>query len=100
MCNHNRLKENVKRAYGYRCQLCFKKFHKKELNAHHILQRKHGGLTIFENLKPLCFAECHAKVHEGPITHNSKGELLLIVPSSIAVPQLEIIEPPPLVLAA
>lgn len=100
MCRHNPLKEEVKRAYGYQCQLCFKRFHSKELNAHHILQKKHGGLTIFDNLKPLCFAECHVKVHDGPITHNIRGDLLLIIPSPIKIPNPTLIGTPSLVLAA
>lgn len=99
MCQHARLKAEVKEAYDFKCQLCFKQFHPKELNAHHILQRKHGGSTIFDNLKPLCFAECHVKVHEGPITHNTRGQILLIIPPPIETPRLEIITLPPLVLA-
>lgn len=100
MCEHTRLRQMVKRAYGYRCQLCFKQFHSKELNAHHILQKQHGGLTIFDNMKPLCFDECHAKVHEGPITHNVRGGLLLIIPMTIQIPKLTLIRQPSLVLAA
>lgn len=100
MCEHTRLRQMVKRAYGYRCQRCFKIFPKKELNAHHILPRKYGGLTIFDNLKPLCFAECHVRVHDGPITHNIRGELLLIIPMTIQIPNLTLIETPSLVLAA
>jgi hypothetical protein len=88
MCQHSRVKAKVKRDYSFTCQLCFEVFDAKELNAHHILQEEDGGLTVPENLKPLCFAKCHPRVHRYGITHNKFGEVILII-----VPRQAIIIP-------
>lgn len=93
MCNHKRLREWIKEVYGFQCQLSLTVFPSKDLVVHHILPVEYGGLTIPENLIPLSL-ESHVKVHKEGITHNSQGKEILIRP----VPQLEIIERPPLVL--
>ncbi len=79
-------------------------FYAKELNVHHILPEEDGGLTVPENLKPLCFTTCHPKVHRDGITHNQLGEvILIIVPRQAKIIQLFSLpqqEPRTLTLAA
>jgi hypothetical protein len=85
MCQPNGVKAKVKRDYSFTCQLCFEVFDAKELNAHHILPKEDGGLTIPENLKPLCFDTCHPKVHRDRITHNKFDEVILIIVQKQAI---------------
>lgn len=88
MCRHNDVKAKVKSDHFFTCRLCLEVFDAKALNAHHVLPEEDGGLTIPENLKPLCFETCHPKVHRELITHNRLGEVILII-----VPRQAIIIP-------
>ena len=107
MCKHKKsIRRQVKEAYGFQCQLSFQYIHSRYLVVHHILPIEYGGLTIPENLIPLSL-ESHAQIHrvhkvhgEGIIVYNIRGQILLRIPPPIEIPQLIVITPPPLVLAA
>ncbi len=63
-----RLDENLRVAClmrdGYRCQQCRKQHVR--LEAHHIIERSHGGKDTLTNLVTLC-EQCHHRLHQGKI---------------------------------
>lgn len=63
-----RLDENLRMAClmrdGYTCQYCKKG--EVRLEAHHIVERSHGGKDTLENLLALC-EKCHHNLHQGKI---------------------------------
>jgi 5-methylcytosine-specific restriction endonuclease McrA len=69
-----RLDENLRIAClmrdGYQCQQCGK-LHCR-LEAHHIVERSHGGKDTLSNLLTLC-EECHHHLHQGKITLKVTG---------------------------
>jgi 5-methylcytosine-specific restriction endonuclease McrA len=57
--DYQKLREQVLRRDGWRCQLCGSM---KNLEVHHKLFRSHSGEDDEENLITLCF-DCHSSVH-------------------------------------
>jgi hypothetical protein len=69
-----RLDENLRMAClmrdHYTCQQCGKQ--KIRLEAHHLVERSHGGKETLANLLTLC-EQCHHRLHEGKITLKVTG---------------------------
>jgi hypothetical protein len=69
-----RLDENLRMAClmrdGYACQQCGKR--KIRLEAHHLVERSHGGKDTLSNLLTLCDT-CHRRLHQGKITLTVTG---------------------------
>jgi hypothetical protein len=69
-----RLDENLRIAClmrdGYQCQHCGK--HQVRLEAHHLIERSHGGKDTLTNLVTLC-EQCHHRLHQGKITLKVTG---------------------------
>ncbi len=69
-----RLDENLRIAClmrdGYVCQHCRKR--NVRLEAHHIVERSHGGKDTLSNLLTLC-DQCHHHLHQGKITLKATG---------------------------
>ena len=57
------LREDVLNAHGRKCVRCGKKDEDEKLQMHHIKPQSLGGLTVKENLLPLCQI-CHTKTHK------------------------------------
>lgn len=64
-----KLRKSVLEYYNYSCQKC--KSLVNDLDIHHIIPVKDGGLDIFENLIPLC-EECHIVTHGNSINKNKE----------------------------
>jgi RRXRR protein/HNH endonuclease len=69
-----RLDENLRIAClmrdGYTCQHCGKRHCR--LEAHHLVERSHGGKDTLSNLLTLC-ERCHHQLHEGKLTLKVAG---------------------------
>jgi 5-methylcytosine-specific restriction endonuclease McrA len=69
-----RLDENLRIAClmrdGYTCQHCSKRSGR--LEAHHIVERSHGGKETLDNLLTLC-DQCHHNLHQGKVTLKVTG---------------------------
>ncbi len=69
-----RLDENLRIACllrdGYTCQQCGKR--SGQLEAHHLIYRKHGGKDTLANLLTLC-EHCHHQVHQGKLSLKVRG---------------------------
>jgi len=57
--SYNKLRLEILRRDGWRCQLCGKR---QNLEVHHIQLRSHSGHDTRDNLITLC-VDCHATTH-------------------------------------
>lgn len=78
------LRSTVLRAYNFKCKKCGSTH--KNLDLHHIVPRKKGGLNSINNLIPLC-KQCHLTRHN-MVTHltyanDSSESIRTIVPVSV-----------------
>lgn len=57
------LRKEIKWENQHKCQICLEQMKKNKLNLHHVCSKAAGGLSIKENLIPLCI-EHHSRLHE------------------------------------
>lgn len=58
-----KLRRQIPERDGWRCQTCGRM---QNLQIHHLSLRSQSGADEEQNLITLC-AECHAKIHRGPV---------------------------------
>lgn len=76
-CEVNYSRQTVFERDGFRCSYCGKQFHRNELNIDHVIPRKLGGDSSWENTVTSCY-KCNSKKADKPL--DKCGMKLLITP--------------------